>query len=133
MELCLCIITGILHGVFLIVFEMKKPEIASNYSFIQNDFVRWSLRSKMDPDKVYKQIAMIITKLSGPTVILYGFLFFGPLLAAFNDLGKLPLNDRSHFLLYWPEVSLYLHPTLNVTISDVTNYCLTCPQRMKNR
>lgn len=98
------ILDGIMYCLILIVLIGKKTEIVSTFNSIQTDFVRWSIKRESDPNKAYNKSVLILYRIIVPILIAASLPFVGPLLAVINDLGTVPLDDRSHFLLFWPKV-----------------------------
>jgi len=106
LELILYIILGILNSTFFTILLIKKQAIHSNYSCIQTDFIQYSIERGMDPNEMYTKVVQIIKILCVPTLVVTGIFNLGPLLTTINDLGELPLDDRSHWLMFWPDVSI---------------------------
>lgn len=106
LELILYIILGVLNSTFFAILVIKKQAINSNYSFIQNEFIQYSMERKMDPNEIYNKVVDIIKILCVPTLIATGAFNLGPFMTAIIDFKKLPLNDRSHWLMFWPDVSI---------------------------
>lgn len=105
MELIQYIIVGIYFSSIFVVFIIKKEAIMSNYNCIQTKFMQWSNKRALHPNAAYKKNIKTIKSLSIPLAILLLSIVFGPLVSAFNDIGKLPLDNRAHFVLFWPKVS----------------------------
>jgi len=105
MELIQYIIVGIYYCLIFMVFIIKKKTIVSNYNFIQTIFIQWSNKRALHPNKAYKENIKTIKSLSIPLAILSLSIALGPLVSAINDIGKLPLGHRAHFVLFWPKVS----------------------------
>ncbi|KAL4121352.1 hypothetical protein QTP88_013881 [Uroleucon formosanum] len=76
----------------------------SNYNCIQTKFMQWSNKRALHPNAAYKKNIKTIKSLSIPLAILLLSIVFGPLVSAFNDIGKLPLDNRAHFVLFWPKI-----------------------------
>jgi len=106
LELILYIILGVLNTTFFVIIVIKKQAINSNYSFIQTDFIEYSMERQMDPNEIYNKVVHIIKILCVPTLFATAAFNLGPLLTTINDLGELPLDDRSHWLMFWPGVSI---------------------------
>jgi len=106
MELIQYMIVGILFTLIFLVFLIKKEAIASNYNFIQTIFIHWSNKRSLHPNVAYKKNIKTVKSLIIPLAILSLSIAFGPLVSTINDIGKLPLDYRTHFVLFWPTVSL---------------------------
>lgn len=59
----------------------------------------------MDPNKSYKNNLHTVRYTVIPIITIICCISLGPLFSAINDIGKLPLDSRSHFVLFWPKVS----------------------------
>jgi len=105
MELIQYIIVGIYFSLIFVVFIFKKEAIMSNYDCIQTKFIQWSNKRALHPNAAYKENIKTFKSLSIPLAILSLSIAFGPLVSTFNDIGKLPLDNRAHFVLFWPKVS----------------------------
>lgn len=106
---------GIFYVSTYIVFILKKDKIASNYYDVQTIFIQWSNRRGMDPNDAYRKSLQKVKSLMVPLISLMCSISFGPLISTINDIGKMPLDSRSHFTMFWPSVS-YLE-------NKYTNYC----------
>jgi len=105
MELIQYMIVGILYTLIFLVFIFKKEAIMSNYNFIQTKFIHWSNKKSLHPNAVYKKNIETVKSLVIPLATLSLSIAFGPLVSTINDIGKLPLDNRAHFVLFWPKVS----------------------------
>lgn len=97
---------GIMNSSISSVINFKKQAILSNFNFIQTDFIKYSAKRKMDSNETYKKTERLFKCSILPILVLYLSVACGPLLAAINDLGVLPLHDHSHFPIFWPRVSI---------------------------
>lgn len=90
---------------------------------IETDFIRWSNKNEMNENYAYERTIHTIKSLIIPFVLTISFMLFGPLLSLIIDIGKLPLDHRSHFLLFWPKVSnkYILIIIISNKISIITN------------
>ncbi|XP_060843016.1 uncharacterized protein LOC132923183 isoform X2 [Rhopalosiphum padi] len=104
MELIQYMIVGILFTLIFLVFLIKKEAIASNYNFIQTIFIHWSNKRSLHPNVAYKKNIKTVKSLIIPLAILSLSIAFGPLVSTINDIGKLPLDYRTHFVLFWPTI-----------------------------
>ncbi|XP_025200899.1 odorant receptor 49b-like [Melanaphis sacchari] len=104
MELIQYMIVGVLYTLIFLVFIIKKDAIVSNYNFIQTKFIHWSNKRLLHPNIAYKKNIRTVKRLIIPLVILSLSIAFGPLVSTINDIGKLPLNSRTHFVLFWPKI-----------------------------
>lgn len=108
LELAQNTIWGLLQCFILIVLFLKRKAIISNYKFIENEFVESSKRNKKNLNNAYEEIIRSFNRL----IIPYGYgiiissITFEPLISTIKDLGKLPLDHRSHFILFWPKVKM---------------------------
>lgn len=105
MELIQYMIVGVFYTLIFLVFILKKEAIMSNYNCIQTKFIRWSKKKSLHPNSVYKKNIETVKSLTIPLAILSLSITFGPLVSTINDIGKLPLDNRAHFILFWPKVS----------------------------
>lgn len=105
MELIQYMIVGILYTLIFLVFILKNEAIMSNYNFIQTKFIHWSNKKSLHPNAVYKKNIETVKSLAIPLATLSLSIAFGPLVSTINDIGKLPLDNRAHFVLFWPKVS----------------------------
>lgn len=122
------IVAGWLFCLTYVILIWKKNAVASSYCFIETDFVQWSCRRGTNPDRAYKKCVQTFKVYVTPCVLISICVFFGPLLAAINDLGTVPLDDRSHFTMFWPKVSI---PSKYVPIKRNTSFsfgflCMWC-------
>lgn len=99
------IMVGLLYSLVLTVLVVKKKSVVSNYDHIQNDFIEWSHKRSANPDTSYENCVQFCYALAIPCAVIVSLVYSGPFLAAINDLGVLPLDDQSHFVLFWPKVS----------------------------
>uniref|UniRef100_A0A2S2PJ41 Gustatory and odorant receptor 7 n=1 Tax=Schizaphis graminum TaxID=13262 RepID=A0A2S2PJ41_SCHGA len=104
MELIQYMIVGIFFTLIFLVFLIKKEAIASNYNFIQTKFIHWSNKRSLHPNIAYKKNIKTVKSLIIPLAILSLSIVFGPLVSTINDIGKLPLDYRTHFVLFWPKI-----------------------------
>lgn len=95
-----------MYSFIFLLFIFKKDAIASNYKLIKTDFVQLSKEKRRNPNYAYEKSLNTAKKLKIPILITFSFLSLGPLLSTIYDMGKLPINHRSHFIMYWPKVSL---------------------------
>jgi len=105
MELIQYMIVGVYFTSIFVVFIIKKEAIMSNYNCIQTKFIQWSNKRALHPNAAYNRNIKTIKSLSIPLAILSLSIAFGPLVSTINDIGKLPLDNRAHFVLFWPTVS----------------------------
>lgn len=84
---------------------LNKKKVISNYSLIQFEFIQWSRKRGMNPNKVYEKVTHMVSGFLVPVIVITCAITFGPIITTINDLGKLPLNHRSHFPVYLPKVS----------------------------
>lgn len=96
---------GMFYVSIYIVFILKKNAIASNYNDVQTIFIQWSKRRGMNPDDAYRKSLQKVKSLIMPFIYLMCSISFGPLMSAIGDNGKMPLDSRSHFTMFWPSVS----------------------------
>ncbi|XP_027848734.2 uncharacterized protein LOC114128419 [Aphis gossypii] len=104
MELIQYMIVGILYTLIFLVFILKNEAIMSNYNFIQTKFIHWSNKKSLHPNAVYKKNIETVKSLAIPLATLSLSIAFGPLVSTINDIGKLPLDNRAHFVLFWPKI-----------------------------
>lgn len=102
-------LAGMLYCFVFILFLSKKQAILSNYKIIQTDFIIFSKIRGFDPNKSYRKTVHFFKRLMILILVVSCSISFGPVLAAINDLGVLPLDDRSHFGFVWPKVSFTHH------------------------
>jgi len=105
MELIQYMIVGIFFTSIFMVFIIKKEAIMSNYNCIQTKFIQWSNKRALHPNVAYKRNIKTVKSISIPLAMLSLSIAFGPLVSTINDIGKLPLDNRAHFVLFWPTVS----------------------------
>jgi len=105
MELIQYMIVGVYFSSIFMVFIIKKEGIMSNYNCIQTKFIQWSNKRALDPNVAYKRNIKTVKSLAIPLATLSLSIALGPLLSTINDIGKLPLDHRAHFVLFWPKVS----------------------------
>lgn len=117
------IMVGLLYILILTVLVVKKNLIISNYKFIQIDFIQWSHKRGANPNTSYEKCVQFVYTLAIPCAIIIILVYGGPFVAAINDLGVLPLDDQSHFVLFWPKVSHHLSSASNSDSIDIL-YCL---------
>lgn len=108
LEILMYMMAGIHYSLILTVFVLNRRAIASNFAYIQTYFIKWSLIRGIDPNSGYEKHIKSTKRVIVPALIVVAFILFGPLLATLNDLGNIPLSDRSHFPIFWPQVSTYL-------------------------
>lgn len=89
-----------------VVFVWKHRAVVSSYNIIETDFVRWSYKRKTNPNKAYEISVRKFKILVIPCVLISLCTFSGPLIAAVNDSGTVPLDDHSHFTMFWPKASI---------------------------
>lgn len=99
------ILDGTLFSLVFIVIIWKKKAIASNYHYVETNFIHWSEKKHKNPNEAYGKSIETLYRIILPCLMIMGLTIFGPLIAVINDAGKVPLNDRSHFFLLWPKVS----------------------------
>lgn len=99
---------GLLQCFILLVLFLKREAIYSNYTFIENNFVELSKRNKKNQNNAYEKIISCFNRLIVPYTVIISSITFGPLLSTINDLGELPLDHRSHFILFWPKVRMII-------------------------
>lgn len=122
------ILAGWLFCLTYIVFVWKHRAVVSSYNIIETDFVRWSYKRKTNPNKAYEISKRKFKLLVTPCVLISLCTFFGPLLAAVNDSGTVPLDDHSHFTMFWPKESIvlsYYHHLLTIINVVKTSFSLT--------
>ena len=105
MELIEYMIVGMYFGLIYMIFLIRKEAIVSNYNFIESKFIHWSNKRAMNPNAAYKKNTEALKSFIIPLAILLLSVVLGPLISAINDIGKLPLDHRAHFILFWPKVS----------------------------
>jgi len=105
MELIQYMIVGIYFSLIFVVFVIRKKDIVSNYDCIQTDFIQWSNKRALCPNVANKKNIKTTKRLAIPLAILSLSIAFGPLVSAINDIGKLPLDNQAHFVLFWPKVN----------------------------
>jgi len=105
-ELIQYIIVGIFFCLIFMIFIIKKEAIVSNYNFVQTVFIDWSNKRALHPNVAYNKNIETLKHLSILLATISLSIAFGPLISAINDIGKLPLNYRTHFMLFWPKVSV---------------------------
>lgn len=98
---------GFLYSTILIIFVFKKRDIVSTYNCIQTNFVEWSLKRKMDPNKTYAKNIKVVQLLIVIFAVIVSLIAFSPLISAISDLDDSPLDTHSHWLMYWPKVNPY--------------------------
>jgi hypothetical protein len=96
---------GMFHVLICILFIKKNDAITSNYNLIRNDFIQWSEKRGVDPNETYKKNLRTVKYSMIPIIIVISCITLGPLFTAINDIGKLPLDSKPHFVLFWPKVS----------------------------
>lgn len=96
---------GIYYVFIYIVFLLKKDAVASNYKDVQTIFIQWSNKRGMNSNEAYRKCIKKVKSLIMPLMYLMCSISFGPLISALNDIGKRPLDSRSHFAMFWPSVS----------------------------
>lgn len=99
------LMAALVNILVLTMFILKRKAIVLTYNGIQSTFTRLSEEKGFDPNIVYRKNIKAIQFIIGPTVFISFSIAFGPLLAAVNDLGELPLDERSHWPIFWPNVS----------------------------
>lgn len=104
LELTRYMLSGLLYLMILIVFLFKKDAIFSNYQYIQTHFVEWSNKRMINLYHKNRQMLKYAKRVQLAAFFVYFSMACGPVIEAFNDLGKIPLGDRSHFPLLWPRV-----------------------------
>lgn len=104
LELIRYILSGLLYLMILIVFVFKKDAIFSNYQYIQTHFIEWSNKKRINLYQKNQQMLKYAKRVQFAAFFVYFSMVCGPIIEAFNDLGKIPLGDRSHFPLLWPRV-----------------------------
>lgn len=119
------ILAGWLFCLTYVVFVWKHQAVVSSYNVIKTDFVRWSYKMETNPNKAYDISVRKFKIFVIPCVFISLCTFFGPLIAAVNDYGTVPLDDRSHFTMFWPKASIvlpyYRNDILFVFYSFITN------------
>eukprot|EP00102_Acyrthosiphon_pisum_P018798 XP_016656008.1 PREDICTED: odorant receptor 42a-like [Acyrthosiphon pisum] len=81
----------------------------SNYNCIQTKFIQWSNKRALHSNAAYKRNIKTVKSLSIPLAILSLSIALGPLISTINDIGKLPLDNRAHFVLFWPTFEMLLN------------------------
>ncbi|XP_060868321.1 odorant receptor 85b-like isoform X1 [Metopolophium dirhodum] len=104
MELIQYMIVSIYFTSICVVFIIKKEAIMSNYNCIQTKFIQWSNKRALHPNAAYKRNIKTVKSISIPLAMLSLSIAFGPLISTINDMGKLPLDNRAHFILFWPTI-----------------------------
>ncbi|XP_029342311.1 uncharacterized protein LOC107882321 [Acyrthosiphon pisum] len=104
MELIQYMIVGFYFTSIFVVFIIKKEAIMSNYNCIQTKFIQWSNKRALHSNAAYKRNIKTVKSLSIPLAILSLSIALGPLISTINDIGKLPLDNRAHFVLFWPTI-----------------------------
>jgi len=103
------VMSGLYYSSIFLIFLWKKKEITSNYNDIQTDFIKWSKNRGINPNKAYDLSIQTLYRILIPCLTTMFLILSGPFLAAVIDKGNVPLDDRSHFPLFWPKVSTYIH------------------------
>lgn len=106
LEHCHHLMAAIMYCSILFIFILKRKEINSTYNLIQSTFICQSKEKEMDSNTVYKNNIARLKTVITPLALMTFFTEIGPLLEAINDLEKLPLDDRSHWIFFWPNVSI---------------------------
>lgn len=99
------ILAGTLNILILTVFFLNKKPIVSNIHFIETSFIHWSYKRRTTPQKTYKQYLRTLNQMVSLTILAALNIIFGPLVTAIIDLDTMPLDDSSHFIMFWPKVS----------------------------
>lgn len=106
LELYQYVIGGMLYTFILVVFLLKRRAITSNYKFIETDFRHWSIKKGTDQNHTYENNLRKVKILTKPFIVTICFIISGPLMSTLYDLGMKPIDHNSHFLLFWPKVSI---------------------------
>ncbi|XP_050424758.1 uncharacterized protein LOC126835921 [Adelges cooleyi] len=104
LELILYAVVGFIQTLIITSFFFNKRAIALTFRSMQTTFVDWSLKRRVHPDNCYdKSETFLFYTMIGTTICII-CIMLGPVLSAIYDIGNVPLDHRSHWILHWPTV-----------------------------
>lgn len=104
LELFIYTIGGFEQSVVLLILLFKREHISSTLTSIQSTFVGWSIKRGFDQNYCYQRIVKFITYPIASYIIAWVVYSLAILFSAMYD--RLPLDHQSHWLYYWPKVSI---------------------------
>ncbi|VVC30762.1 Hypothetical protein CINCED_3A010888 [Cinara cedri] len=92
--------------------------------------MQWSKKKQTNPNQAYEKVLKYFNDVKFGGLFVFCTIVIGPLIGALNDLGKIPLDDRSHFPLLWPKFGekndlrtygmTYLAQLLSITLTYIS-------------